>query len=304
MPRRSSDGKLIYMSSVTDAYQPVERKLQLTGGLPDVLAARHRPKLVVQTRSPDVVGDADLLREIVARGGRVQVNLTVTTDDEDVRKAFEPLCPGNGRRLEAATALVHAGLDACVTMTPLLLVRDARRFAEDLLATGVKDFIAQPFHSQRGRFVAGTRDSALARRVQAGRGPQPRSGEGAGRVPQPGGDAPATGDRTGWEALLRNLDLMTEAAGEFVAAVDGVLLFGKEPNRHVPQAGVRAICYPGTEPDYATRADEDLRGPMAPLAGADGPLIGLGLVDAAWDFVRRNTTPTARIEGMTARSPT
>lgn len=155
------DGKLIYMSSVTDAYQPVERKLKLTRRLLEILAERHRPRLVVQTRSPDVVRDADLFRTIVARGGRVQVNLTVTTDDEDVRKAFEPLCPGNVGRLEAATVLVRADLDACVTMTPLLLVRDARRFAEDLLATGVKDFIVQPFHFQRGRFVAGTRDGAL-----------------------------------------------------------------------------------------------------------------------------------------------
>ncbi len=95
----SLDGKLIYMSSVTDAYQPVERKLKLTQGLLEILAERHRPKLVVQTRSPDVVRNAGRFREIVARGGRVQINLTVTTDDEDVRKAFEPLCPSNARRL-------------------------------------------------------------------------------------------------------------------------------------------------------------------------------------------------------------
>jgi len=113
-----------------------------------------------------------------------------------------------------------------------------------------------------------------------------------------GGSAPKHEDREAWERLLRNVDLMTDSSGTSVATVDGVLLFASAPNRHVPQAGVRAICYPGTEPDYATRADEDLRGPMVPLAGADGPLIGLGLVDAAWDFVRRNTAPTARIEGM------
>lgn len=112
------------------------------------------------------------------------------------------------------------------------------------------------------------------------------------------GSAPRREDREGWERLLRNVDLMTDARGACLATVDGVLLFGHAPNRHVPQAGIRAICYPGREPDYATRADEDLRGPLLPLAGADGPLIGLGLVDAAWDFVRRNTTPTAQLQGM------
>ena len=159
--RGSLDGKRIYMSSVTDPYQPVERERRLTRGLLEVLA-RQRPKLVVQTRSPDVVRDADLFREIVDRGGRVQVNMTVTTDDEDVRRTFEPFCPGNPARLRAARELRAGGVDACITMTPILLVRDARKFADDLLDTEIRRFIVQPFHFQRGKFIAGTRDAALS----------------------------------------------------------------------------------------------------------------------------------------------
>ena len=160
--RKRLDGTLIYMSSVTDPYQPIERRLRLTRGLLEILATRHRPRLVVQTRSPDVVRDADLFRRIVDAGGQVQVNLTVTTDDEDVRRAFEPACPSNAKRLGAAGELVMGGIETCVTMTPLLLVQHAERFADDLLATGVRKFIVQPFHFQRGKFVAGTRDTALA----------------------------------------------------------------------------------------------------------------------------------------------
>ncbi len=159
--RKRLDGTLIYMSSVTDPYQPIERKLKLTRGLLEILARRHRPRLVVQTRSPDVVRDADLFQEIEANGGKVQVNLTVTTDDEDVRRAFEPSCPGNARRLDAARELVDEGIQSCITMTPLLLVRNAGEFAATLLATGVETFIIQPFHFQRGKFVAGTRNEAL-----------------------------------------------------------------------------------------------------------------------------------------------
>ncbi len=160
--RGSLDGKLIYMSSVTDPYQPIERELKLTRGLLEVLASHHRPKLVVQTRSPDVVRDEALFRRIVANGGRVQVNLTVTTDDEEVRRTFEPSCPNNRVRLQAAGELRKAGVDTCITMTPLLLVENAERFADSLLNTGVERFIAQPFHFQRGKFLAGTRDTALA----------------------------------------------------------------------------------------------------------------------------------------------
>ena len=111
------------------------------------------------------------------------------------------------------------------------------------------------------------------------------------------GEAPEGDDLDGWERLLRNIELMTMSAGQCVATIDGMLLFGKRAGRYVPQSGIRAICYPGTDPDYATRADEDLRGPLVPLGAEDGSLIESGLADRAWDFVRRNTTPTAYLEG-------
>jgi ATP-dependent DNA helicase RecG len=60
--------------------------------------------------------------------------------------------------------------------------------------------------------------------------------------------------------------------------------------------GIRAVCYPGTDPDYATRADEDLKGPMVPLGAADGSIVEAGLVEQASDFVRRNTMPSAHLD--------
>ena len=182
------DGKRIYMSSVTDPYQPAERERRLTRRILEVMAhgppagdggapaqpalfaggeagadaPPPRPLLVVQTRSPDVARDCDLFRAIEANGGRVRVNMTVTTDDEDVRRAFEPSCPANARRLDAIREVREAGVEACVTMTPLLLVRDAGAFADSLLATGVREYVVQSFQFARGRFVASTREGALA----------------------------------------------------------------------------------------------------------------------------------------------
>ena len=113
-----------------------------------------------------------------------------------------------------------------------------------------------------------------------------------------GSSVPPANDVDHWQRLLKNLDLVTGSAGRMAATVDGMLLFGKDPKRFLPQSGIRAICYPGPEPDYATRADEDLTGPMAPLCDPeDGELVKRGLVDKAWDFVRRNTTPSAYLEG-------
>ena len=112
-----------------------------------------------------------------------------------------------------------------------------------------------------------------------------------------GGTAPGGDDVDEWRTLLLNLELATASAGRMAATVDGMLLFGRNPKRFLPQSCIRAICYPGDEPDYATRADEDLKGPFAPLCDYDGSLVEPGLVDQAWDFVRRNTAPSARLEG-------
>lgn len=158
----SLDGKLIYMSSVTDPYQPVDRELKVTRGILEIMAERHAPKLVVQTRSPLVVRDIDLFRRIEDNGGRVQVNMSVTTDDEDIRRVFEPFCPSNPARLRAIGEVQAAGVQTCVTMTPLLLVSEPNAFADSLLQTGVENFIIQAFHFARGKFVASTREQAVA----------------------------------------------------------------------------------------------------------------------------------------------
>ena len=84
------------------------------------------------------------------------------------------------------------------------------------------------------------------------------------------GDAPPDDDAEQWQRLLYNLELATSAAGRATATVDGMLLFGYHVSRFLPQSGIRAICYPGEEPDYAARADEALKGPMTPLRAREG----------------------------------
>ncbi len=104
-------------------------------------------------------------------------------------------------------------------------------------------------------------------------------------------------DSGGWNTLLRNLDLAVVSGGRTVPTVDGMLLFGHKAGRFLPQSGIRAICYPGEEPGYAARADESIKGPLAPLRGRDGSLVEIGVVEGAWDFVRRNTTPFSYLDG-------
>ena len=87
--------------------------------------------------------------------------MTITTDSEKVRKVFEPFCPSNSSRLKAIKEINDAGINTCITMTPLLPIENAEDFAKKLLDTGIKKFIIQPFHSEKGKFVASTRESAM-----------------------------------------------------------------------------------------------------------------------------------------------
>ena len=147
----------IYMSSVTDPYQTIERKLELSRSLIEELANFHDVRLTIQTRSPLVVRDIDLFKKFK----NIQVNITISTDSEDVRKSFEPFCPSISQRIRAASELVKAGVPTSITMTPLLPLENPSEFVARLLHTGVKKFVVQPFHPARGKYVAGTRSAAL-----------------------------------------------------------------------------------------------------------------------------------------------
>jgi ATP-dependent DNA helicase RecG len=113
--------------------------------------------------------------------------------------------------------------------------------------------------------------------------------------------APPDEDEAGWLTLLLNTEIMVEEG----VTVGGVLLFGNTPNRFLPQAGIDAAAFPGTEKDYAARERIAIRGPMTPLLGRDGALVENGLVEQALDFMRRNTPVTATLEeGRRIEKPT
>lgn len=99
-----------------------------------------------------------------------------------------------------------------------------------------------------------------------------------------------------WRRLLCNLELAIETGGEIYATVDGMLLFGLNTGRFLPQCGIRAVCFPGNKSGYARRSDESIKGPLVALFSANGELIETGVVEMALDFVRRNTGTSAVLE--------
>lgn len=113
----------IFMSSATDPYQGLERRLKLTRAALEAFL-RHPPRrLLVQTRSPIVERDLDLLR---ALGERVIVSLTIETDDDSVRRGLTPTSPSVDRRLRCARRIRAAGVFVQVTVAPMMPNHPAR----------------------------------------------------------------------------------------------------------------------------------------------------------------------------------
>jgi DNA repair photolyase len=102
------------LSGVTDAYQPIERKLQITR----VLAEFRNPVSVV-TKNHLVTRDADYLEEL-ARVDASAVCLSITTLDPKLARILEPRASSPSHRLEAIAKLRQAGIPVGVNVAPII----------------------------------------------------------------------------------------------------------------------------------------------------------------------------------------
>jgi DNA repair photolyase len=112
--RRNITGEVM-MSSVTDAYQPIEREYGLTRGCLELLA-RAELDLDILTKSNLVTRDIDILSQMAT----VDVGLTITTNREDIKWIFEPASSSIRERLNALRALRKAGISTYVFIGPIL----------------------------------------------------------------------------------------------------------------------------------------------------------------------------------------
>jgi DNA repair photolyase len=110
--------QVIFMSGVTDCYQPVERKLKLTRRCLEVLAEFRNPVGIV-TKNQLVTRDADVLAEL-ARHQAATVWLSITTLDTELRKVMEPRTSPPGARLAALRTLAAAGIPVGVNVAPII----------------------------------------------------------------------------------------------------------------------------------------------------------------------------------------
>src|SRR5947209_13201130 len=110
--------RLIAISGVTDPYQPIERKLEITRRCLEVLAEFRNPACII-TKSHLVTRDIDVLQEL-ARYDAISVNLSVTTLDPALANIMEPRASTPERRIAAVEALAKAGIPVGVMVAPVI----------------------------------------------------------------------------------------------------------------------------------------------------------------------------------------
>ncbi len=118
LARRTWRRELVAVGAATDPYQPAEGWYRITRGCLEAFAAVRNPFSLI-TRGPMIVRDIDVLQE-ASRRAAVDVNVSIPTLDEDIRRKTEPGTAPARQRLRAVRALVEAGIKAGIAIAPIL----------------------------------------------------------------------------------------------------------------------------------------------------------------------------------------
>ena len=122
--RRRPKGQ-VFLSSLTDAYQPLENKYGVTRKILKILLDFQFP-ISVQTKSSLVLRDLDLLSNFDS----CEVGFTITSLDENVRKIFEPHSSPTSERLDAIEKIKERGITTYVFFGPILPLLSNRNLEE------------------------------------------------------------------------------------------------------------------------------------------------------------------------------
>lgn len=113
LAKKFVNGKVI-MSSVSDSYQPAEKKLQLTRRI--LQNMDKRTELSILTKSDLIIRDIDLFKQF----SKLEVGLTINTFEGNTKDLFEPNSPTNERRIKALKTLKNNGIKTFCFISPVI----------------------------------------------------------------------------------------------------------------------------------------------------------------------------------------
>jgi len=125
---------IVAISTVTDPYQPIEKKYEITRRCLEALLEKQFPVNIL-TRSPLCLRDLDLFKQF----RDIEIGVSITTQDENIKKIFEPNSPSIESRMKTLKTLRMEKVRTYAFIGPLLpmdskeLVRMLERVVDEVL---------------------------------------------------------------------------------------------------------------------------------------------------------------------------
>ncbi len=105
---------VVYMSSVSDPYQPIEKELKLTRRILENMDKKI--ELSILTKSNLVLRDIDIFKKFE----NIEVGLTINDFDGNLKKEIEPYSFPNKFRIEALKTLKENGIKNYAFISPII----------------------------------------------------------------------------------------------------------------------------------------------------------------------------------------
>lgn len=140
---------VIYVGTVTDPYQPMEKDYQLTRKILEILANVENPVSLL-TKSDLILRDLDLLKKFK----EVDVSFTINTLDEKWASLVEPGAPAISKRLAAARQLSENNIPVYAMMGPFWPVfTDPTVLFAEFKKSGIKKVFSESFNAVGGNWT-------------------------------------------------------------------------------------------------------------------------------------------------------
>jgi len=110
--------EVINLGGVTDSYQPLEEKYKI---MPEVLKLmiKYKTPITISTKSDLILRDINLLEEL-AKVASVNVAVTITTMNENIRNKIEPGAKPSEKRIEVLKQLAGKNIGLGLHLMPIL----------------------------------------------------------------------------------------------------------------------------------------------------------------------------------------
>ncbi len=116
--RRKKVKGIVGTGSMSDPYNPFERKYELTRGALKLID-RYGFGLVITTKSAMITRDIDILSSI-KRHSPVLAQITITATDDELDRIIEPHVSKSSERFDALNKLSESGINCGILLMPLL----------------------------------------------------------------------------------------------------------------------------------------------------------------------------------------